>query len=359
MKIAVDGFEWNHSFTGVGRYLYNLLQALLPIDKENHYTLFLREPPAREFSAANLTIRVLPTGKSHTRWQNSDLIRALNQGNFDLFFSPNHSIPLRYKGRSFLTLHDVSWKTMRGDYSWKERRVRDIKTRISFKKAELIFTVSEFSKEETITYYHVDPAKVKAIHSGVEPCFAMSPPETLREFREKYRLGEAPVIGYLGSMFRRRHLAESLQAFNLLRQEKDVRFFLVGKNYYGGQLEGLLRSPGVTWLERIDEAEINAFYSCLDVLLYLSAYEGFGFPPMEALQCGTISLLLETSSLKEVFKDLAVFIAAPEPRRIKEELLSILDAKALLKEQILDRYRERGDYFSWSRAAREYRAFFV
>ena len=138
MRIAVDGFEWNRSFTGVGRYLYNLLQAMLQIDKENHYTLFLREEHARELSADNLTIRVLPTSKSHTRWQNSDLIRALNQGHFDLFFSPNHSIPLRYNGRSFLTLHDVSWRTMRRDYSWKERRVRDLKSRISFKKAELI-----------------------------------------------------------------------------------------------------------------------------------------------------------------------------------------------------------------------------
>jgi glycosyltransferase involved in cell wall biosynthesis len=359
MRIAVDGFEWNQSFTGVGRYLYHLLQALLPMDKKNHYTLFVKEEHPQPLSADNLTVKVLPTNKSHTRWQNRDLFHALKEGGFDLFFSPNHSIPLRYKGRSFLTLHDISWKTMPGDYSWKERKVRDIKSRISFKKAKLIFTVSEFSRAETIKYYHVNPDKVKAIHSGVEPCFARSHPDTLRQFKKKYRLGDAPVIGFLGSMFGRRHVKESLQAFNLLRQDRDVRFFLVGKNYYGDELKELLRSPGVTWLERIDETEINAFYSSLDILLYLSAYEGFGFPPLEALQCGTISLLLETSSLKEVFHHLAVFLATPEPRRIKQELTAILDPDNPVKEEILHRYRQKGDYFSWNRAAREYLAFLV
>jgi glycosyltransferase involved in cell wall biosynthesis len=358
VRIAVDGFEMNRSFTGVGRYLHNLLEAMLQIDKKNHYTLFLGEAPGGNLSADNLEKKTLPTGKSYTRWQNIELIRALKNGRFDLFFSPNHSIPLLYKGRSFLTLHDISWRTMPRDYSLKERLIRDIKSRISFKQVELVFTISKFSQEEVVKYYRVDPGKVKVIHLGVGPGFTRSDPREAADFRKKYHLGETPVIGFLGNMFRRRHVKETIEAFNLLKQEKEVRLFLVGKEYYNGELRDLLKSDGITWLERIDEREIDAFYSSLEVLVYLSDYEGFGFPPLEALQCGTVSLLLPTSSLLEVFKDIALFIDRPEPRLIKEQLKHILENRRRLEEEIFNRYKEKQDYYTWSRAAKEYLAFF-
>jgi glycosyltransferase involved in cell wall biosynthesis len=90
----------------------------------------------------------------------------------------------------------------------------------------------------------------------------------------------------------------------------------------------------------------------------LSEYEGFGFPPLEALRCGTVSLLLPTSSLKEVFQDLAWFVDRAEPRLIKEKLNHILEDRRRLGEQILNRYKEKRDYYTWGRAAQEYLAFF-
>ena len=135
MRIAIDGFELDGNFTGVGRYLKNLLSALLKIDDKNSYELIKRDPED-EFVKDNLKIKSIPFSGSHSKWQNSSLSGYLKKERPDIFFSPNHSIPLLYNGRSMMTIHDVSWKGVPKDFSIKERFSRNIKTGISLKKCE-------------------------------------------------------------------------------------------------------------------------------------------------------------------------------------------------------------------------------
>jgi len=352
MKIAVDGFEIGKSFTGVGRYIYNLLREILNIDQTNEYTLFLKEEISSPFEAANLKTIVLDSNSSHTRWQNTKLIQALKNYSYDLFFSPNHSIPFFYRGKSLLTQHDASWITQKKDYSLKERLVRHFKSKYSFNKAQIIFTHSQFSKDELIKYYKINPNKISVIHCGVELSFKRSSDKEILEFKKKYQLGDSKVIGFLGSMFQRRHIKEILLAFKHLEGE-NFKLFLVGKDYSNGELKDIFNNKNIIYLERISEARINTFYSTLDLFLYLSDYEGFGFPPMEALSCGTPPLLLNTSSLKEIFQDMAFFIDHPDPEIICETILSALHNNQITK-NLLEEFDKKAEYFTWSRAAKDY-----
>ena len=115
----------------------------------------------------------------------------------------------------------------------------------------------------------------------------------------------------------------------------------------------LFNNKNIIYLERISEAQINTFYSTLDLFLYLSDYEGFGFPPMEALSCGTPPLLLNTSSLKEIFQDMAFFIDHPDPEIIRETILSALQNNQITK-NLLEGFDKKAEYFTWSRAAKDY-----
>ncbi len=359
MKIAIDGYELHKSFTGVGRYLQNLLDAILKIDTDNKYTIFLKENSDLLTKYKNLDIKILESDKSHTRWQNTDLIKALNSENFDLFFSPNHSIPLFYKKRSFMTVHDPSWKTMKNDYSFKERTIRDIKTKISIKRSEKVFTVSEFSRIETMRFYNIEAKDIIAIHSGVEPAFKRSSDEQIISFKERFGLKDKMTIGFLGSMFKRRHIRELLEAFEILKAKMPLQIILFGNDHYNGEIDILLGSDSVIWKNRIDENDINNFYSSLDLFVYISDYEGFGFPPLEALKCGTVSMLLKTSSLKEVFKDIAYFIDDTSVNTISKNIEYILNNHSKIKKEVFDNFNKKEKYYTWERAAREYLKYFV
>ncbi len=354
MKIAIDGYELNRSYTGVGRYLYNLLREILSIDKDNQYQLYVTEELPLKLDAPNLKVSDIGSN-SHTKWQNSNLYKALKTDKPDLFFSPNHSLPLFWKGPSVMTVHDVSWRVVKQDFSAKERIIRDLKTYLALKKASKVFTVSEFSKDETVKFYKADPSKVIAIHSGIEDTFRRSRDRDIDEFRTKYGIGDMPAIGFLGSMFPRRHVKELIEAWQKIRTGFPCKLILCGKNFCGNEIDQICSSEAdIIRIDRIEENELNTFYSSLDIFAYLSSYEGFGFPPMEALQCGTVPLLLNSSSLGEIYPGIAVFSATPSSEDIAESLKRFFQNSEGIKLSIMEQWAQKRRNFTWNRAAGEY-----
>lgn len=354
MRISIDGYELNRTYTGVGRYLHNLLKALLKADTENEYILYLTEELPLELEAANLKVKVV-TGTSHTKWQNGPLLSALRQDTPDLFFSPNHSLPFMWKGPSVMTVHDVSWKVVKRDFSLKERVIRNFKTSIALRRSKKVFTVSQFSKDETVKHYKADPSKIFPIHSGIEDSFERCHDAEIDSFREKYGIGEERVIGFLGSIFPRRHVMELIRAWQTVKKEIPCKLMICGKNFCGADLERICSSdPDIVRIERIDEEQLNTFYSSLDLFAYLSSYEGFGFPPMEALQCGTVPLLLNSSSLAEIYPEMAVFSETASPSDIAESLKTFLENPDGVKASVMENWVMKREYYSWERAAAEY-----
>jgi len=130
--------------------------------------------------------------------------------------------------------------------------------------------------------------------------------------------------------------------------------FIVGKDLTcpPQNMALLLDKNWIRWEKDISDAELPAFLSSLDVLAYLSDYEGFGLPPLEALSCGTVSLLLNRTSLKEVYQDIAVLVDSIAPDVVKAALTEILgDDK--IKTRILQRFTAIQNRFSWQQAAKE------
>ncbi len=355
MIIAVDGYELNNKFTGVGRYLYNLIKHLAEIDKNNEYVLILKEESEKSKSLVNIKKVILPSDKGYTFWQNFILKKEAEKKRYDILFAVNYFLPFFWNKKSILTVHDISWKTKPEDYSLRDRIIKEIKSRYSFKRAELIFTVSEFSKRELIKYYKIPPEKVRAVHSGVEEGFKKSSEDEIIEFKKKYGLSGSTIIGFIGSMFKRRNIKELIKGYELTKKDiPELKLFLVGKNYYKDDIGYLLKKGEVIWKERLEEKEINNFYSSIDLFVYLSSYEGFGFPPLEALKCGTTPLLLKSSSLEEVFKGIALFIEEASPMVIKNKIMDYFKNKNRYDSDIFNNFKKRENYFSWKRAAEEY-----
>lgn len=355
MRIALDGACLSSSMTGVGRYFHCLLEELIPMDTSNEYTLFLKEDFETHFDFPNLRIKVLAKQGSYFIWQNTLLRKAVAGGGFDLFWSPNYTLPFFLPTPSILTVHDISWKALPDNYSWANCLYRNFASNQGFKKAKIIFTDSDFSKAEITGRTAVPEEKVKRIHLGSAENFQRAGDSEIADFKARYGLGGKRLIGFLGSFFKRRHIPEIIAAQEILRkQHPDTVLFLVGDNYDSSILGNELKDPHILWLQRLPENEINAFYSSLSLFLYISEYEGFGLPPLEALNCGTVSLLLRRSSLAEIYGDFALFVDQPDPAVIAEAISGFLEQEEETKWQLLSRWQARKSYFSWKRAAEEY-----
>lgn len=355
MKVALDGAGISPRMTGVGRYFHRLLEELIPLDPTIGYTLFLKKPFDIGFDFPNLRTTVLQREGSYFFWQNTLLRKAIQRGGYDFFWSPNYTIPFFLSTRSWVTIHDMSWKSLPGDYSAAERLYKNIASRPGLKKAEIIFTDSDFSKGEIRRYAAVPEEKIRRIHLGVDSRFHRATPDEVAGFKSRYGLAGKRPIGFLGSFFRRRHVGEIIAAFKILQERHpETVLLLAGENPDTRTPAQKPESPNIRWLGRLPEGEINAFYSSLSLFLYLSEYEGFGLPPLEAMSCGTLSLLLRRSSLAELYGDIALFIDRPDPRLIADAIADFLQREERFKVPIFNRWQDRKTYFSWKRAAAEY-----
>lgn len=354
MKIAVDGSQLRSSYTGVGRYLFHLIQHLAPMDSGISYKIFLDTENSLKFENSNVEYSTISQGKMYFFWQNFSLLKALRQEDFDVFWSPNYYLPLLYKGNSIISVHDISWNFLKSDYSFFNRVRRNLFMNISLKKSLKIFTISNFSKNEIIDHYGVDKLMIRSIPLAVNSSFLRSGENEIKKFKKKFNLRSNRIIGFLGSIFKRRNVDKIIAAYrSLKRKYPDLELFIVGE-IYDNTVKNMLTGSDIVWEKRLEEKEINSFYSSLELFIYISEYEGFGFPPLEALKCGTIPLLLNKTALKEIYKGMAIFIEKAGVENLADRIDKFFTDSEKEKQSILKEFISREDYFSWDRVAKDY-----
>ncbi len=355
MKIALDGFELGRGAKGVGRVIQNLLLPLPNFLPEDRFLVCTKEDIGIP-SGVRVEQRVLPGRGGYLRWQNGPLHKALKAANPDLLIASNYLLPLRCPWKSVLIMHDISVIAHPEWYARKYSFTRRYLVRRSLERSGLVVVPSAFVGNEIQAFFKVGHNRIKHIGYGVEDGFQRVPEEDLRRWREGRGLAGKKVVGFLGSIFRRRHVPELIRAVGLLRGEiPGLVLHLVGRDF--GVLspkDGLAPAmpDWVLWDASIPETELTLYYSSVDAFAFLSEYEGFGFPPLEALACGTPSVLLGGSSLGEVFSGLALIVDTPEPEAIAAALRTALTDEAK-RVEFRKAFERRKEQFSWERAVRE------
>ncbi len=350
MRIIVDAYELKEKFTGVGRYIHNLIKNLVEIDPENEYILLINEDSKLAEQIEAEKVKVESSG-GYFLWQNYEIKKILKSLNYDFFWGTNYFIPFFLKKPSFATIHDISWRTLKDNYTLKERLSKELRSIYTLKRAKLIFTVSHFTRSEILKYYRAKEDKIKPIYSGIEEEFHEEEQEKVEEFRKKYNLPEKNLIGFLGSVFKRRHLPEVFYSI----RDSEYTLFVAGK-IYDKRFETIVKSSpqNLIYFERIPEEEILSFYSSIELFVYVSEYEGFGFPPLEALSCGRVPLLYKGSSLFEIFKDFSLFVNSSSPEEIRRTIDYFFANKESIQKRIIDRFKKEKERFSWKKTALNY-----
>jgi glycosyltransferase involved in cell wall biosynthesis len=353
MRIALDGYGLGKDAKGIGRLTRNLLLPLPKLLPEDDFIVYTKEKTGVS-ARHRVEEKVLPPSGGYLRWQNGPLRKALKKANADLLIASNYVLPLYCPPRSIVIEHDIS---VISHPEWYPRRYalpRRYLVPRSLHRADFVIVPSTSVEREVRAVFKLPGRKVKVIGWGVEDGIRRSADDEVKRWREKKGLTGKKVIGFLGAVFKRRHVPELIRAVEILRREfPQMILYLVGEDFGvlgGGGDSPLAGREWVRWETSLPEEEVSVFYSSLDALAYLSEYEGFGLPPLEALACGVVPVLLERSSLAEVFTGLSIMVKTPDEREIAVALRAALTEEGT-RSRLLTEFERRRPRFSWGAAA--------
>jgi len=365
MVIGIDAHNLEGKRTGVGRYLANLLQQWSKFEIQNNLRFILyfhKKIPDDEFLQSPIfekkLLRFWPK-PSFLIYFLFLLPRAFKKDRVDLAFFPCYMVPFTYTGRSVMVIHDLAYEAFPEVFPLRYKIPYRIFSRYGSKKSKAIITVSEFSKKEIERFYGISPEKIFVTPLGVAETFKQISDELILEkIKQKYGI-EKNFILHLGQIFYRRHVLESIAAFKKIAGDfPDFQFLLIGKNWLKEDLGAILKEVNseigrevLTWKLFAPDDELVLLYNAASLVLYLSDYEGFGLPPLEAMACGTPVLTTNFASLKETAGDCAIIVN--DPKNIDEIAKKI--SKGLLdfdlREKIIEKGLKNVQKYSWERCA--------
>ncbi len=307
LTIGIDARELLGETTGVGRYLGELLRRWV-VDRGRVRQFLLYAPQALPFVKtlpADAPLRQVVIGSgTGTWWEQTHLRRAVRADNPDVFFAPAYTAPLALRVPLVVTIHDVSFAAHPEWFTPREGARRRLLTRQAARSADLILTDSEFSRGEI----------VERLSAPVDRLMVVPPGVTCRP-RAASRARTQPMVLFVGSIFNRRRLPETIAAFaQATARRPEARLVIVGadRSHPPLHLDTLAAAAGVG--DRVDvqrylsDAELDSLYQRASVFVFLSDYEGFGLTPLEALSAGVPIVVKDTPVAREVYGDAAWYV---------------------------------------------------
>jgi glycosyltransferase involved in cell wall biosynthesis len=285
----------------------------------------------------------------------------------DVYHSPVFALPeqacSRDGPRRFLTVYDVIPLLHPELFSWGgEQWLRAIVD--SVRPDDCVLTISQRTKDDLLTLRPaMDPDRVFVTHLAADPArfYPCDDPARLAAVRGRYGIPEGPYVLSVGTLEPRKNLPHLLRTFaDLVRAERadDLRLVLTGAKGWDfetifSEVEQLaaLRDR-VVFTGYVDDGDLAPLYSGAAVFVYPSLYEGFGLPPLEAMQCGTPVITSNTSSLPEVVGDAGLMVDPRDGDALAQAMLDVYRAPGR-RADLAARALVRAAQFSWDRYARE------
>lgn len=344
MTVALDAtYSIGDELSGVGVYSRELLSGLaraypeasfLYCYRPHRFPRSWREPLPGNARRRLLLERLssgpfLPFG-----WRRAALFHGLNQ-----------RLPAVRLQRTVVTFHDLF--VLSGDYSTAEFRARfAAQAREASTRADLILTVSAFTKSQVTGLLGVEPGRVRVVHHGIRPL----PLAVGRDGAERER-----VILHVGAIQKRKNIARLVEAFEAV--DSSWRLVLAGSNGYGWE-EILARIGASHARDRvlvtgyIPTAELARWYARASIFAFPSLDEGFGMPVLEAMAAGLPVVTSNRSALPEVAGDAALLVN-PEDTSALTKALRELTNDQKLRSRLATAGRARAAAFSWEKAVSE------
>jgi glycosyltransferase involved in cell wall biosynthesis len=223
-------------------------------------------------------------------------------------------------------------------------------------RAAHILTVSEYSRQDIAGTFHVPADKITVCHNGSSAAFHALPDDARQAVRNQYSQG-LPYFLYVGSIHPRKNLENVLRAYESFRQQTGQRVLLLLTGRKAWNFDNVVsfytqmeHREDVIFTGFVPDAELNRLLNGALALTYVSIFEGFGLPILEAMQAETAVITSNTSSMPEVAADAALLVDPLQPEAIARAMADIVTQPAL-QQELIARGKQRREVYSWERTA--------
>lgn len=357
-------FAATYRGAGISRYIRNLISHLLLASDGERFTVFLGDDnlPPDWLRADSLTpvVSRLPTVRPPVRVAWEQLIQPLEvrRRGIGVLHSMGYVKPLVCRCPSVVTVYDLSFLICPEAFNRSNQLYLSLLTRHSARTANRVIAISMNTKADLVRLLGVPPERISVVYPGVEECFRpIEEGPLLEQFRRRRQLPERFIL-FFGTLEPRKGADKLLEAYAKLRKETDLPHSLIlggAKGWLYDRIFARVRELGleesVLFAGYVRQEEQPLWYNCADLFVYPSIYEGFGFPPLEAMACGTPVITSNASSLPEVVGDAAQLVEPGDATSLYEAMASVLTDKSR-RRQMRERGLARAGTFSWSEAAR-------
>jgi len=376
MRIAIDA-RFLGTGTGIGRYVEQLIFNLEKIVEDSDQR---SRAKSRDRSGENLEneyfILISKEVEDKYNFQNSNfkkkmvdipwyslaeqfkLPRILKNLNVDLVHFPHFNVPFFYNQAFVVSIHDLiltKYPSLRATTLnplkyWVKNLFYKLVIKHAIQKSRAVITMANFTKGEIVQKFKVKEEKIKVIYEGVT-----SLEKSVAEIDlKKYGITKNFVL-YVGNAYPHKNLEFLIQAW--LNFKEDYQLVLVGqKDYFYQRLEKMIQDLGlenkIILTSYLSDSELAGFYQQARAYVFPSLCEGFGLPPLEAMQFNLPVLVSNTSCLPEILEDSALYFCPKDQDDFLEKLNQIINDQELRKKLIIN-YQKLLLKYSWETMARE------
>lgn len=340
---------------GIGRYSYELSKQLYS-DSSLDIKLVVREQELEKFNFAKkedlIIVKNIYNSRDRNIYEQFKLPKLIYKKYPDaIVHYPDSMAPLLSKNKVIITVHDLAFKAMNNIFTWKSKLWKNFVTAISIRKAYKIIAISDYTKKEIVRYFGNEyERKTEVIYNGFndfskEEINLGNVRKDLLDLKDKYILTVSTISP-------RKNIDGLIRVYNSSDCKNDYKLVIAGA--YGWLYEDIIKlvdelglKNNVIFTGKINDDELKYLYKQCSLFAYLSFYEGFGLPPLEAMSYGKICVVSNASSLPEVVGDAAIKV---DPYNINEIRLSIengLKASIIDTEKIIANTKR----FSWEKCA--------
>ncbi len=365
MKIAVNTrLLLKNKLEGIGWFTYEIFSRMVRLHPEHQFYFLFDRPYDQRFIFSENVIPVIVSPPArhpvlHYWWFEHALPKALKKINPDLFISPDAYNSLSSPYRNIMVIHDLNFVHHPEMMPWLPRKYYNYYTPLYARKADRIVTVSQFTKNDLVQQYALSPDKIGVVYNGANENYRPIPEAIQKSIREKYTGGK-PYFIFVGALNPRKNIVGLFKAFDRFIREtgSENRLVIVGEKMFGGKeikraFKKMEYRNRVIFTGRLEPEILKNLTGSAMALLFVSFFEGFGIPIIEAFRTGTPVITSQVTAMPEVAGQAALLVNPFRTEEIADAMKKITFVPNLRKE-LVEKGFQRCKIFSWDKAAEQF-----
>jgi len=364
MKIGIDCRMYSSTFTGIGKYVYELVKRIPENDTKNTYYLFFNEPEYNLYTPPTKNIKKIKANAPHYSLKEQiKFLQILNKQNLDLMHFTHFNRPILYTRPSITTIHDLTLSYYPGNkkQTFLRKLAYNLVLKTAVKKAKTIIAISKNTKKDLEKLLKTPSNKIKIIYQGVGEEFKQKITKEQVEKTKQIHNIKNDYLLYTGVWSPHKNLKNLIQAYKILKTKYNYKGNLVitGKKQQPNteniknEVERLNLQNSIIFTGMVKETDLINLYTGATLYIFPSLYEGFGLPILEAMSTKTPVIASNTSCIPEICGENGCILFNPQdPSDIAEKIQKTLTNKQK-QEQLIKTGQQRIKNFTWQKMAEQ------